>query len=144
MKRLRASASGSVSASPEECFDFLVAIERYPDWYPEVVRAVELIEGRFRIDAVLHISMGPVGRDLELTLALSAPNPEQIRLTRLPNEPGDPEEFELVWHLAPARLTLTIEANLDVPALLPIGKAGDELARGFLEAAVANLREPRA
>ena len=44
MKELRGQATGAVSADPARCFEVLLAVERYPAAYPEVIRHVEVGE----------------------------------------------------------------------------------------------------
>ena len=43
MKELQGRASGEVDAAPEECFELLAAVDRYPAWF-KVVRTVEILE----------------------------------------------------------------------------------------------------
>ena len=44
MKELRGQATGTVSVTPERCFAVLLAVDRYPRAYPEVIREVEVID----------------------------------------------------------------------------------------------------
>jgi Polyketide cyclase / dehydrase and lipid transport len=157
MKELRGTATGLVAAPVEQCVRFFQAIDCYPSWYPEVVRELEVVErddqGRpTRAHTALHISYGPLVRSLRLLLAVRVEQPSTVRLTRLRNEPSDPEQFEVVWRLAaeggPAqkggkggntRVRLELDANLSVPRLLPLGGVGDAMAEGFVGAAVRGL-----
>jgi hypothetical protein len=73
-----------------------------------------------------------------------------VTLTRLPNEPADPEEFEVRWRLAPpgpatdgTRIDIELAAKLDVPRLMPVGGVGAAIAEGFLAAAVRELSRSR-
>ncbi|MGZ4174120.1 MAG: hypothetical protein ACXVQR_06550, partial [Solirubrobacteraceae bacterium] len=105
MKRLSGTADAAVRASPAECMALLVAVERYPDWYPEVVRKVTVLardEGEFpsKVEARLHVARGPLSKDVELMLAVSSAEPLVVRLTRLPYDPADQEQFELVGRIA--------------------------------------------
>lgn len=144
MKKLRGSATASVPAPIERCFELVAAVEGYPAWYQEVVRVVDVVErdrdGRAsRARATLHVSRGPLVRDFHLTLALELAPPARVSLIRLPNAAGDPEEFEVRWRLAPqasgTRIGVELEANLTVPRLVPVGGIGDAIAEGFITAA---------
>jgi hypothetical protein len=37
-------AAASVAAPLEDCFALLAAVDRYPDWCPDVVRQVEVLD----------------------------------------------------------------------------------------------------
>jgi hypothetical protein len=68
--------------------------------------------------------------------------PELVDLRRLPERPGDPELLSVVWRLRrgeTTRLTVDLQANLDVPRLLPLGGVAQGLADRFLEAAARRL-----
>jgi ribosome-associated toxin RatA of RatAB toxin-antitoxin module len=149
VKRLNATADTAVRASPAECMQLLEAVDRYPEWHPEVVRKVTVLardEGALasKVEARLHVSRGPLSRDLELMLAVSTDEPLAIRLTRLPYDPTDQEEFELIWRVegsSETRIGLALAANLDLPRALPLGGVGEAMARGFLAAAARALDE---
>jgi hypothetical protein len=81
-----------------------------------------------------------MGRDFDLTLAVSVPGPDTVKLSRLPHGPEDREELEMAWEVQDERIELRIEAQLDVPRLLPTGGIGDSLAEGFVQAAVRALQ----
>jgi hypothetical protein len=112
-----------------------------------VVKSVEVLERPdegppTRVRAKLHFSQGPIARDFDLVMAVTVERPTTVRLTRIPNEPGDAERFEVTWNLAPdnpTRISLALVANLDVPRFLPVGGIGDSLAQGFVTAAVNRL-----
>jgi ribosome-associated toxin RatA of RatAB toxin-antitoxin module len=149
MKRLSGAADKAVRASPAECMALLAAVDRYPEWYPEVVRKVTVLardEGECpsKVEARLHVARGPLSKDVELTLAISSAEPLVVRLTRLPYDPADQEQFELVWRVAASResrIALALEASLDLPRALPLGGIGEVMAEGFLEAARRALAE---
>ena len=44
MKDLHGSATTAIEATPEHCIAVLAAVDRYPTWYPDVVRDVEVLE----------------------------------------------------------------------------------------------------
>src|ERR1019366_6301941 len=88
VKRLNATADTAVRASPAACLRLLEAVDRYPEWYPEVVRKVTVLARdagalACKVEARLHVSRGPLSRDLELMLEVSTDEPLAIRLTRL-------------------------------------------------------------
>ncbi|HZU40851.1 MAG TPA: SRPBCC family protein [Solirubrobacteraceae bacterium] len=147
MKELRASASATVTASPERALDLLEDVGGYPRWYPDVVRDVEVVRedarGRpRRARATLHATVGPINRDFELLLDV-ARDGDTVALERVAHGAADRERFEVVWEVAPAgsgaRIDLRLEAALEVPRLVPVGGLGDSLASGFVAAAAREL-----
>jgi Polyketide cyclase / dehydrase and lipid transport len=141
-------ATGFVAAPVEECIRFFEAVDRYPSWYPEVVRELEVVErddrGRpTRVRAVLYMSYGPLARSFRLLLAIRVDSPRTVRLTRLRNEPSDREQFDVIWRLREeggnTRVHLELDASLSVPRLVPIGGIGDAMAEGFVTAAIKDL-----
>jgi ribosome-associated toxin RatA of RatAB toxin-antitoxin module len=146
MKELQGSASAVVAASPEQCLELLRAVDRYPTWYPEVVRAAEVLErdseGRpTRTRTTLHLSRGPLEKDFQLLMEIVT-DPSGVRLTRVAQGPGDEEQFEATWRVElknGTRIHLRLDANLSVPRLLPLGGVGDALADGFVTAAARAL-----
>ena len=65
--------------------------------------------------------------------------PHTVRLTRTPHHAKDHERFEVVWRLEEHRISLELNANLDVPRLVPVGGIGESLAQGFVAAAIKAL-----
>jgi ribosome-associated toxin RatA of RatAB toxin-antitoxin module len=151
MKELNGTASALVSNPIEECFGLVEAIDEYPAWYPDVVRAVEVLErgpdGRpTTVQAKLHVARGPVVKDFDLKLAVTIDRPHTVKLTRVPHHPTDQERFGVTWRLeggSGTRIRLDLEANLDVPRFLPLGGIGDSIAEGFVAAAAAALADRR-
>lgn len=144
MKDLRGQAAGTVAASGPECFALLLAIERYPAWYPEVIRGAEVTQrgadGRpSAATATVHLGMGPLRRDFELTMEVTTIPDRLVRLSRVVHDPSDPEQFIVAWRIEPPRLTVELRAILDVPRLLPTQGVGDSVAQGFLAAARSEL-----
>ena len=148
MKELRGAASGVVAAPVEACIQLLEAVERYPDWYREVVEEVEVRErddqGRAtQAQTTLHVSYGPVVRSFRLLLAVVVERPTTVTLTRIPHDRSDQEQFEVVWRLQDeggnTRISLGLDANLSVPRFVPLGGAGDAMAEGFVAAATKAL-----
>jgi len=147
VKELTGRASGTTPASPEACIALLAAVDRYPDWYPEVVKSVEVLER----DGVgqptsartkLHVHRGPITRDFDLTMEVKLYPPGAVRLSRVPHHGGDGEKFDVNWFVRetqPTQITLDLAANLDVPRFLPLGAIGDAMAAGFVSAATRAL-----
>jgi hypothetical protein len=152
MKELHGTASASVAVPIEECFALVEAVDRYPAWYPDVVREAEVL-GRddgghpTRTRATLRASVGPMVREFHLSLAVTVEPFITVRLTRVPHDSSDPERFEVIWRLqqgGETRIHLTLDANLSVPRLVPVGGIGDSMAAGFVAAAATALGDPRA
>jgi hypothetical protein len=152
MKELHGSASASVAASIEECIALVEAIDRYPSWYPDVVREAEILgrndDGQPTSTRVtLHASIGPFVRDFRLLLAVTVEQLSTVKLTRIPHDSSDSKRFEVIWRLqqgGETRIHLALDATLPVPRLLPVGGLGDSMAAGFVAAAATALGVPRA
>ena len=146
MKELSGSAETTVSATAPDCIALLAAIERYPDWYPDVIRRAEVIDRDSaghptRARATVHVSVGPLVRDFDLLLAVEV-RPDGVRLVRVPHDPADQELFEVDWEVregAAVSLRMLLTARFDVPRLLPIGSVGESVAQGFVAAAKREL-----
>jgi hypothetical protein len=147
VKHLHGAAQSTVTVPIEECLAFLQALEGYPAWYPDVVREVTILESGddglpTRAETKLHLSYGPVSRDLDLLLAVHVRSPGLVKLTQVPGEPSSDASFDATWRLeshAGTRLALELDATMPVPRLVPLGGIGDEFAAGFMEAAVSEL-----
>jgi hypothetical protein len=149
VKELHGAATGRVSASPAACLDLLGDVGRYPEWYPEVVRQVDLARAATAEEpalarTTLRARLGPLEHDFEFLVEVSRPGSGVVRLARIPNEPTDSERLTLLWRIGPGpdtELAVELDALLDVPRLLPVQGAGDLVARGFLSAARRALEE---
>jgi hypothetical protein len=146
VKELRGRASVTFPAPAPAALALLLDAEGYQRWYPEGVRSVRALErdaagAPRRVAAVLHVSQGPLQRDLALTLRVEQPDERTVLLVREPHGPSDRERFTVTWLVADGGLSLSLEALLDVPRLLPLGGVGDSLARGFAAAAARALGE---
>jgi hypothetical protein len=65
--------------------------------------------------------------------------PVEVTLTRVPSGPGDPDRLELIWRVAGGAST-QLEIEFDaaasfVPSFVPVGDAGDAIARAAIKAA---------
>ncbi len=147
MKHLSGAAQAVVPAPIEDCLALLAALEAYPSWYPEVVRAVNVLEAGadglpLKAETRLHLSWGPVSRELDLLLAVQVRRPGLVKLTHVPRGQSSGASFDAVWRLEDGdgtRLELELEATMPVPGLVPLGGVGDAFASGFMGAAVARL-----
>ncbi len=149
MKQLEGSASTEVSATAEESFALVAAIERYPDWYPEAVRGVEVLDRRddgqpSKARAQLQVAYGPMTRSFDLVMAVDLDHPHQVKLTRIPHGAPDRERFQVVWELASGRIELELRAHLSMPRLLPVSGIGESFAAGFVNAAARALERRQA
>jgi Polyketide cyclase / dehydrase and lipid transport len=147
VKQLQGTATREVAASAAQCVALFAAVERYPDWYPEVVRRVEVTEretdGRAtKARAALHVVYGPLVRDFDFLLAISVDPPAAVRLERVRSGPADEQAFRVTWRAAEGprtRIDVRLDANLPVPRFLPVGGIGDGIAGGFVDAAAREL-----
>ncbi len=143
MKELRGVASALVPTPLPQCLALLQAVDEYPVWYPEVVRAVDVRERDAygvptRAQTALHISVGPVTKDFDLLMAVTVEPPAIVKLAKV----GGDAKFEVVWRLTEGdatRIELELDASLDVPRFLPLGDVGNSVAQGFVSAASAEL-----
>jgi Polyketide cyclase / dehydrase and lipid transport len=150
VKELQGTADSAVTAPVADCLTLLAAVDRYPAWYPEVVRSVDVLErdssGQpVRIRTTLHLAQGPLAKDFDLVMAVAVEPPSQVRLTRVREDPSDAETFDVTWHIeaaAQTQIRLDLHANLSVPRLLPLGGIGDAVAEGFVAAAARALLAP--
>ena len=65
MRQLRGSASALVPAPLGDCLALVEAVDGYPVWYPQVVRAVDVLQRdasglASRAQTQLRVSAGPV------------------------------------------------------------------------------------
>jgi Polyketide cyclase / dehydrase and lipid transport len=147
VKELTGRAQGTTPAPYETCLSLLGAVDRYPDWYPEVVKSVDVLErddqGQpSKVQAKLHVQHGPITRDFDLTMEVKRYPPGAVRLGRIPHHGSDGEKFEVNWFVSnasPTPISLGLAANLDVPRFLPLGGIGDAMAAGFVSAATREL-----
>jgi ribosome-associated toxin RatA of RatAB toxin-antitoxin module len=149
MKELTGTASGTTQASRDQAMSLLEDIDRYPSWYPEVVKEAEVLErdaqGRpTKAHTLLHVERGPLTKDFNLVMTVNVdPSAGTIALRRVPHGPDDPERFDVTWRVDDAnstRIRLELAANLSVPRLVPLGGVGDHLAQGLVSAATRALQ----
>jgi ribosome-associated toxin RatA of RatAB toxin-antitoxin module len=149
MKELRGNATSEVAASPEECLALLQDIERYPSWYPDVVRRVTVVRpagvgAPVAARTTVHLGIGPIRRDFNLLMEVSSEAGRIIRLARVKDGTSDAEELSATWRIddgsrGRTRLTVEVSARLEGPRLLPLHGLGDAVARDFVSAAARAL-----
>ena len=139
-------AAADVAAPLEECFALLAAVDRYPQWCPDVVRYVEVLERGAggqprRVRMMVQVARGTLVKEFQLYLAIAVEPPRSVTLTRATDHPTN-QEFTAVWLLHPGsgtRIALRLEAKLRVPAFVPAAGIPDEVANGFGGAAARAL-----
>jgi hypothetical protein len=90
--------------------------------------------------ASLHVAHGPLTRDFRLLLDVHCEPLRLVRLSRVPHDRADPEQFQVTWRLREGtEIELELAANLSVPRFLPVGGIGEALASGFVAAAARAL-----
>jgi Polyketide cyclase / dehydrase and lipid transport len=150
MKDLDGAATAAVWAPLDECLAVLEAVDRYPTWYPQVVRDVEVLErdprGQpSRVRTKLHVSRGPVVKDFDLILVVAVES-NAVKLTRPPDNPS-PQQFDVAWQLrdgGETTIELHLHAKLNVRRFMPLGGVGNALAQGFVAAAKSAIESQRA
>ena len=147
MKELTGHAERTTPASHEQCMALLEAVDSYPNWYPAVVKSVEVLErndqGRpTKAQTKLHVQHGPITRDFDLTMDVHVDPAGVVRLSRIPHHGSDGEKFDVTWRVSgagPSQIRLDLAANLNVPRFLPLGDVGESMAAGFVNAATRAL-----
>ena len=146
MRDFHGKAAQVTPASLEDSFALVAAVDRYPDWCSDAVRAVDVLQrgadgypGRVRMR--MHIARGAIVRDFNLYLAMVVEPLATVRLTRFTDHPTN-QEFHATWLLRPAgstRIELQLDAKLRVPPTIPAGGIPDAIAEGFVGAACRAL-----
>ena len=139
-----------MSAAPiARCYAHLLDVERYPQWYPDGVKRVDVLERDeagvpTKIDAVLAAVAGPLRKQFDVRLALEPAPPTVIALARIADDRGDHELLTISWLLRDlgergTEINVELGARLDVPMFLPVDPVAREVANGFLQAALQSL-----
>ncbi len=150
MKDLNATAVGVSAAATVQVYEHLLDVGRYPEWYPDGARSVDVLERDAEgvattVDAVLAAVAGPLRRQFDVRLSVVAIRPTSIALARVADDRGDHEALTITWllrDLGPDGTELSAElgARIDVPRFIPIDPVAREVANGFLQAALASLQ----
>lgn len=153
MRDFHGEAAEVTPASLDDSFALVAAVDRYPDWCPDAVRAVDVLErgadGYPRsVRMRMHIARGAIVRDFDLYLAIGVVPPATVKLRRFTDHPTN-QEFHATWLLRAAgstRIELQLDAKLGVPSYTPAGGIPDAIAEGFVSAACRALatRQPDA
>lgn len=138
-----------MAAPQEDCFALLAAVDRYPEWCPDIVRHVDVLERGAdgqpsRVRMRMHIARGPLVREFNLFLMIGVEPPRIVKLRRVTDHPTN-QEFNATWMLGPAgstRVALELDARLRVPWYISAGGVGDAIAKGFVTAAGRALGSP--
>jgi Polyketide cyclase / dehydrase and lipid transport len=146
MREFHGAAAEVVAATVEDCLALLAAVDRYPDWCPDIVRDVDVLDRGAggqpsRVRMHMHIARGGVVREFDLFLAVVVEPPGILKLTRVTDHPTE-QEFNGTWVLRPAgstRVALELDAKLRVPWYVSAGGIGDAIAEGFVAAACRAL-----
>ena len=149
MKQLSATATGVAATPIERCYEHLLDVERYPQWYPDGAKKVEVLSRdgdgvASSVDAVLAAVAGPLRKEFPVRLAGEQTRPTRIALARVADDRGDHESLTIAWVLralgdSETEITVELGASLDVPMFLPIDPVAREVANGFLQAALKSL-----
>ncbi len=142
MRELHGTATETVQTPREACFAFLAAIDAYPDWYPDGVREVEVLERGTdgqptRVLTVLHVEVAGFNRDFKLTMNVEVDPDRSVALRKVKADTSDPP-FDVIWSLSEqdgTLIQLALDTALPVPRLMPLGGVGDSIARSFVSAA---------
>jgi Polyketide cyclase / dehydrase and lipid transport len=143
VKDLYGQATETTAAPVDDCFALLAAVDRYPLWYPDVVREVDVLgrgaEGQpTAVRAKFRVAYGPLVHDFDLVLAVTLAEPMSVRLARV----GGSQRFELTWHVREGghtQIELDLYAKLRVPRVLPLEGVGNTVAERFVVAAKTAL-----
>jgi len=127
----------------------LAAVDRYPDWCPNTVRDVYVLDrgpdGQpSRVRMRIHLVRGALVREFNLFLAIVVEPPRIVRLTRVTDHPTN-QEFNATWLLRSAggtRLALELEARLRVPRYILAEGVTDAIAGAFVTAACRAFAVP--
>jgi len=145
MRDLHGRASELSPAPVDACLALLAAIDAYPDWHPEAIREVEVLErdgaGQpTRVVTVLHVEVAGFDRDFHLTMDVDVGR-GRVALRKVKADDSDPP-FDVTWNLSKQDgtvIALELDTALPVPRLVPLGGVGDSIARSFVNAAVRAL-----
>jgi len=140
LKNLSGRAERTISARPDDCYELLADVERWPEWYP-AVREVEPQGDLF------HIQANVFGMSLPFQANVRLDPPTAVEVERVPYHPGDEEELSIRTRVEPdpggTRVGVEFEARVDVPRLLPLPPGtGDRLAGGLVSALEKRLGGP--
>jgi len=122
--------------------ELLAAIDAYPDWYPDGVREVEVLERDAHgqpvsVRTVLHVAVAGFDRDFNLTMSVQVDPKGRVALKKVKADESDPP-FDVTWRVSEhdgTVIELELNTALPLPRLMPLGGVGDSVARSFVSAA---------
>lgn len=146
MREFHGEAEGIAAAPQESCFNLVAAVDRYPDWCPDIVSAVEVLERLSddqprRVRMRINVRRAGIAREFGLFLAIAAEPPLNVKLTRFTDHPTN-QEFTAIWTLSAAagmRIALVLDAKLRLPSAVPARGIPGAIAEGFVSAACRAL-----
>ncbi|MBV8991320.1 MAG: hypothetical protein JO372_22405 [Solirubrobacterales bacterium] len=143
MKEFHGTAGTTVLAPLERSFATVYAVEDYPSWNRDLFRAVDVLErdadgGASKARATLRVARGRFVKEFELLVAVRAERPKAVYIERIPHEPSDEEGLQLIWGLKGDQERTHIELRFaaaisSLPSFLPLGGAGDQIARSLVQ-----------
>jgi hypothetical protein len=132
VKRLQGKAERRIAAPREACLDLLRDPEGWPDWLSAVhdVSVYERDATGIPTRAGIHVRL----LGLPVIFAAAIEFADGVTIRRIAQEPDDPERLELIVRLGgDGAATASVEAEVDVPRLLPLPTAiGDQVASRLL------------
>ncbi|HTP21846.1 MAG TPA: SRPBCC family protein [Solirubrobacteraceae bacterium] len=145
-REFHGEAAEVVAAPQEVCLALVAAVDRYPDWCPDVVRDVDVLDRGAdgqpsRVRMTVHAARGGLEKQFNLFLAIFVEPPAMVRLTRVTDHPTN-QEFNATWMLRPSantQVALELDAKLRVPWYIRAGGIGDAIAEAFVSAAGKRL-----
>ena len=148
-REFHGEAAEVVAAPLDDCFALVAAVDRYPDWCPDIVRQVDVLDRGVRdqpsrVRMRMRIARRELVREFDLFLRVVVEPPGTVRLTRVTDHATN-QEFIATWTLGPAdstRVALELDAKLRVPWYIPAHGVGDMIADGFIRAACRTLATP--
>ena len=135
MREFHGEAAEVVAAPVEECFALVAAVDGYPDWCPDIVRDVVVLDRGAdgqpsNVRMHMRIARAGIIREFDLLLAIVVEPPGTVTLTRLTDHPTE-QEFNATWALRPTGSTevaLALDAKLRVPRYVPAHGIADAIA----------------
>jgi ribosome-associated toxin RatA of RatAB toxin-antitoxin module len=140
-------AAGIARASLDEAFALVAAVDRYPEWCPDVVTDVEVLEraedgSASKVRMRIRVQRGTFAREFDLYLVVVAEPPATVRLARVTDHPTN-QEFDATWSLTEAqdgtRIALVLDAKLRVPWYIGAHGIPDAIAGAFVSDATRAL-----
>jgi ribosome-associated toxin RatA of RatAB toxin-antitoxin module len=147
-REFHGEAATVVAAPQETCLALFAAVDRYPEWLPDVIREVDVLDRSpngqpSKVRMTVHVARGGLSKEFKLLLAIVVDAPGSVKLTRVTDHPTN-QEFNATWTLQPAtdtgtRVALQLDAKLRVPWYISGDGIGDSIAEAFVSAASSRL-----